>query len=199
MRVLVLNDYAFISGGASIVAISSARGLAANGVPTTYFTSVEPIDPSLNDVPNLRVVCLGGQEIGHDSNRLRAFTGGLWNQHAWRALDQELAAHDPEDTVVHVHMWTKALSSSVLKLAIRRGFKVLVTLHDFFIGCPTGGLFLHKTAEICTYKPLSVSADTPIDDVARQMVARHIHHVVVTEQGRVAGVVSSLDFVRTFT
>lgn len=155
MRAIVLNDYAFISGGASIVAISSARGLAATGVPTTYFTSVEPLDPSLLGVPNLRVVCLGGQEIGHDSNRLRAFTGGLWNQHAWRALDRELALHDPEDTVVHVHMWTKALSSSVLKLAIRRGFKVLVTLHDFFIGCPTGGLFLHKTEEICTYKPLS--------------------------------------------
>jgi signal-transduction protein with cAMP-binding, CBS, and nucleotidyltransferase domain len=49
---------------------------------------------------------------------------------------------------------------------------------------------------LCTYKPISVDADTPIDEVARQMVERHIHHVVVTEQGRVAGVVSSLDFVR---
>jgi len=52
--------------------------------------------------------------------------------------------------------------------------------------------------QLCTYKPITVSADTPLSDVARQMVARHIHHVVVTEQGRVAGVVSSLDFVRSF-
>jgi signal-transduction protein with cAMP-binding, CBS, and nucleotidyltransferase domain len=52
--------------------------------------------------------------------------------------------------------------------------------------------------QLCTYRPISVDADTPIDQVARQMVARHIHHVVVTEQGRVAGVVSSMDFVRTF-
>lgn len=53
--------------------------------------------------------------------------------------------------------------------------------------------------QLCTYKPISVSAETPIGEVARQMVARHIHHVIVTEQGRIAGVVSSLDFVRTFT
>lgn len=155
MKVLVLNDYAFISGGASSVAIASARGLAARGIPTTYFTSVEPLDISLVDVPDLRVVCLKGAEIGHDSNRLRAFIGGLWNQRARQALDCELAGHDPRETVVHVHMWTKALSSSVLDLAVRRGFKVLITLHDFFIGCPTGGLFLHKTTELCTKKPLS--------------------------------------------
>ena len=52
--------------------------------------------------------------------------------------------------------------------------------------------------QLCTYKPISVDASVPIADVARQMVARHIHHVVITEQGRVAGVVSSLDFVQTF-
>jgi signal-transduction protein with cAMP-binding, CBS, and nucleotidyltransferase domain len=52
--------------------------------------------------------------------------------------------------------------------------------------------------QLCTYKPITVDAGTPIPEVARQMVARHIHHVVVTEQGRVAGVVSSLDFVRAF-
>lgn len=52
--------------------------------------------------------------------------------------------------------------------------------------------------QLCTYKPISVDAATPIAEVARQMVARHVHHVVVTEDGHVAGIVSSLDFVRRF-
>ena len=155
VRVLVLNDYAHVNGGSSAVAIASARGLAARGIPTTYFTSVEPIDPALAETPGLRVVCLGGEEIVRDPNRLRAFAGGLWNQRARQALDRELATHDPAETVVHMHTWTKALSSSVLHLAIQRGFKVLITLHDFFIACPTGGLFLHKTAELCPHRPLS--------------------------------------------
>ena len=52
---------------------------------------------------------------------------------------------------------------------------------------------------LCTYRPIEVDADTPIDEVARQMVDHGIHHVVVTEQGHVSGVVSALDFVRSFT
>jgi CBS domain-containing protein len=49
-----------------------------------------------------------------------------------------------------------------------------------------------------TYKPITVDAATPLSDVARQMVSRHVHHVVVTEHGRIAGVVSSFDFMRAF-
>lgn len=52
--------------------------------------------------------------------------------------------------------------------------------------------------QLCTYRPVTVSADTPAAEVARQMVDRRIHHVVVIDGGRVVGVVSSLDFVRAF-
>lgn len=52
--------------------------------------------------------------------------------------------------------------------------------------------------EICSYKPLEVNADTPLSDVARLMVERQAHHVVVMDKDTVAGVVSSLDFVKEF-
>jgi signal-transduction protein with cAMP-binding, CBS, and nucleotidyltransferase domain len=52
--------------------------------------------------------------------------------------------------------------------------------------------------QLCTYKPICVSPDTPISSVAKSMVENRIHHVVVTEQGSICGVVSSLDFVKTF-
>lgn len=52
--------------------------------------------------------------------------------------------------------------------------------------------------EICSYKPLEVNTDASLSDVARQMVERQEHHVVVMDKGAVAGVVSSLDFVRVF-
>jgi CBS domain-containing protein len=53
--------------------------------------------------------------------------------------------------------------------------------------------------QLCTYKPVTVQGDASIQEVARLMVERQIHHVVVVEQGRVAGVVSSLDLLRTLT
>ena len=52
--------------------------------------------------------------------------------------------------------------------------------------------------QLCSYKPISVSPDTPVSEVARLMIERKIHHVVVTDSDGIAGVVSSLDFVRTF-
>ena len=52
--------------------------------------------------------------------------------------------------------------------------------------------------QLCSYKPITVGIDTPLHEVARLMVDRHIHHVVVVAGSSVAGVVSSLDFVKTF-
>jgi CBS domain-containing protein len=52
--------------------------------------------------------------------------------------------------------------------------------------------------EICSYKPVEVGPDTPMAEVARRMLARGIHHVVVTEDRQVVGMVSSLDFVKRF-
>lgn len=52
--------------------------------------------------------------------------------------------------------------------------------------------------QMCTYKPIVVDAQTPVAIVAAMMVERGVHHVVVTDSNGIAGVVSSMDFVRTF-
>jgi len=52
--------------------------------------------------------------------------------------------------------------------------------------------------QLCTFKPISVAANADLREVARTMVDRGIHHVVVTEHGAAIGVLSSLDFVREF-
>ena len=51
---------------------------------------------------------------------------------------------------------------------------------------------------MCTCKPIVVDIETPIALVAALMVERGVHHAVVTGRNGIAGVVSSLDFVRTF-
>lgn len=49
--------------------------------------------------------------------------------------------------------------------------------------------------EICSYKPLTASPESSIDEVARLMVEHLIHHVVIEENGLLKGLVSSLDIV----
>ena len=156
-EVVVLNDYASTTGGSTAVALASATGLAARGYPVTLFTCVGPVAPGLRETPNLTVVCLDQPEIAKDSNRLRAFATGLRNERAVTALRALLATKDPARTVVHVHTWMKALSPYALEAVSALGFRLVVTLHDFFITCPSGGFFDHSRAEICHRRPLSFS------------------------------------------
>ncbi len=156
-EVIILNDFGALNGGASVVALNSARELAARGHRVTLFTAVAPVDPSLVNVPNLTVTCLGQEEIVNDPNRLRALTQGAWNRPAARAFDELLRTKDPARTVVHAHLWMKALSPSVFAPAFARKFPVAVTLHDFFAACPNGGFYVYPAQEICHRRPLSVS------------------------------------------
>lgn len=55
-----------------------------------------------------------------------------------------------------------------------------------------------KAWEICTYRPVEVTPDTPITEVASLMLTHKIHHVVVMENEVMKGIVSSLDFVQLF-
>ncbi|WLI90729.1 CBS domain-containing protein [Massilia sp. R2A-15] len=52
--------------------------------------------------------------------------------------------------------------------------------------------------EICSYKPVEVAPDASVSDVARIMVTRGIHHVVVADGKGIVGIVSALDFVKQF-
>ena len=63
--------------------------------------------------------------------------------------------------MVHVHNFAKALSSSVMRAALDRGFELIITLHDFQLGCPTGNLFVHQTQQKCTLQPMSARAFAP--------------------------------------
>ena len=156
-EVIILNDHASITGGSASVAIASARELAAQGVSVTFFACVGPVASELRSIKNLDVICLGQEEIAKNPNRLQAFSGGLRNGRAVRALRALLATKSPEHTIVHAHGWTKALSPFALAAVTRLGFRLVVTLHDFFISCPNGGFFDHGADVICQRQPLSLS------------------------------------------
>ena len=52
--------------------------------------------------------------------------------------------------------------------------------------------------ELCTYRPLCVSPDIPALRVAKLMISKHIHHVLVTEGNVLRGIVSTFDFVEAY-
>jgi glycosyltransferase involved in cell wall biosynthesis len=153
-NILIINDFAHIDGGASHVAISSAIALAEQGYLVTYFAAVTPVSQEFERA-KIDVICTNQFEIAKDPNRLRASFQGLWNFKAANRLKKLLQEYDPANTVIHIHSWTKALSSSTIRLAFRMKFKVVVTLHDYFSVCPNGGFFNYQDARICNLRPLT--------------------------------------------
>ena len=155
--IVILNDHASLTGGSAAVALASAKGLAARSHHVTLLTCVGPVAPELRSAPNLEVICLEQQEIAKETNRMRAFTMGLRNPRAVAAVRSLLRDKPRGRTIVHVHSWTKAFSPFALSAVCEMGFPLVVTLHDFFITCPSGGFFVHPASELCQRVPLSMA------------------------------------------
>lgn len=52
--------------------------------------------------------------------------------------------------------------------------------------------------EVCTHRPIEVNSHTLVLEVAKLMVNKKIHHVLVSEDGHLKGVVSSFDLVEKY-
>ncbi len=156
MNIVVVSDFAHVSGGNAAVALASARGLAEQGHAVTLFAGVGPVGPEIAAGP-VKVVCTDQQAIADDRRRTRAVVQGIWNVKAARMMADTLGRTDVRQTVVHVHGWDKALSSSVVRTALTMGAKVVCTFHDYVSVCPNSGFYNHPRDEICRLQPLSLS------------------------------------------
>ncbi len=186
LNVIVINDFAETNGGAAQVALASAFALAASGHRVTLFSAVTP-STAVPQHFNLKVVVTGQYEIALDPDRMRAVTQGMWNSKARRTLRLVLNEFEPKNTIVHLHGWSKALSSSVVRECVVRKFKIICTLHDYFTACPNGSFYNFRTSKICHLRALSVpcllencdsrSYPQKIWRVARQFVQRQFGEI----------------------
>lgn len=150
---VILNDYGFGANAPSQIAIDSALALAKAGVLVLYFCAVGPVDGRLCTHPGVRVVCTGQPPLL--TAGAKAALRGLWNAKAARLLRRALAGLAPRETVVHLHLWAKALSPSVLAAAARFGAPVFLTAHEYYTVCPNGGLLHYPKGQICRERPMS--------------------------------------------
>lgn len=152
-KIIVVYDYGHINGGAAKVAIRSAVALSKANYEVHYFTACGPVCDEL-DQSDVSVKCLFLDDINQGS-RIGAICNGIWNRYAQTQFRTYLKSFDPTETIVHFHGWTKALSSSVVKTAQDNGFCCVITLHDYFVLCPNGGLYDYQKQRICTINPMS--------------------------------------------
>ena len=151
--IVIINDFNYIQGGASKVAIDTARMLNECGLNVYFFSAVNKNEENIDGIT---YISTNQNEALKEKNKLKGAINGIYNLKAKKQLKKLLKTLDRETTIIHIHGWTKALSSSVFDIAFKMKFKVTLTLHDYFTACPNGGYFNYKQNEICEFRPLSL-------------------------------------------
>lgn len=152
-RVLIVSDYAYVSGGGAHVALASAKALRRSGLQVTVFAAVGPVDPELAEA-GVEVVCLNKPRYS-ESGKKRALLEMLSDRDAAEAFSRLVASKSGERLVVHIHAFVDALSASVPQAARRLGVPTAYTIHDYNFGCPYGGFYDYRRQRICPLTGLS--------------------------------------------
>lgn len=155
-NVVIVSDLPNVDGGAIAVAVDTAYLLAQKGLSVYFFSGEGTPDPRLTASPKIKIISTGRKHILYDKNRFRAFVNGIYSLRVAHVLKDLLGTLDAEQTVVHVHSWTRVLSPSVFKAALNMGFRVFITIHDYQMVCPTGNLYDYQKQCICEITPMSL-------------------------------------------
>ena len=199
-NVIIVNDFDYVQGGASKVAIETANILSNNytDISVYFFSAVHSDLSDLND--KVIKVSSNQHEALKDKNRIRGFFNGLYNFKVKRKMKNLLKTLEKDKTIIHVHGWTKALSSSVFSYPLKKGYKLALTMHDYFTACPNGGYYNYKKNEICKLKPMSAKCCTCNCDSRNylfkiyRVVRQFVQNKIVKLNKKLSYVISISDF-----
>ncbi|MFM9937213.1 MAG: glycosyltransferase family 4 protein [Novosphingobium sp.] len=149
-QIVVINDLSHPLGGASALAVASARSFAARGYRVAMLAG-DQADPALA-ADGIMVTALGQARL---LGRAGALIDGLWNRAAARMIRLWIAANDTPGTVYHLHGWSQILSPAVFAALAPVRSRLVISAHDFFLACPNGAFTHFATGAACPHTALS--------------------------------------------
>lgn len=156
-RIVVINDLSVPKGGASLLAIESARAFAARGHAVTLLCG-DGGNPEL-EAEGIAIHALGQQRL-LAGNPLTTMIRGLYNRQAGRMVAGWIAGNDTPGTVYHLHGWSQILSPALFAALRPVNDRLLMTAHDFFLTCPNGAMFDFQRSQPCPHRPMGAACLT---------------------------------------
>lgn len=152
-RVVILNDASRALGGATGLAMLSARELRKSGLEVIYVCGDEGDAPQLNEM-GIEVVAAGSQKL-LQKPKMQALRDGVHNPAMHDFLKDVIRCYDTPGTVYHLHGWAQIFSPAVFQALKPVAGRVLVHAHDMFLACPNGVYMDYRKHEKCVRTPLS--------------------------------------------
>lgn len=150
-RVVLINDFATVRGGATAQARRLARGLVNAGLDVTFFSGNAP-DATIDGA---EFVSVGDKRLS-EQRAISAAVSGLNNASAAEKLSRLIESTDTPETVYHVHGWCQVLSPAIFGALERVAHRVIFHAHDFSLCCPNIVYFDFGTTKTCRRVPLSM-------------------------------------------
>ena len=158
-RVVIINDFSLARGGATALALLSARLFRDRGLPVTLFCGDDASKSGDLNGLGINIVPVGGKPL-LEQGKLQAMASGLYNTKAKAALEALIAEQDTPQTIYHVHAWSLILSPSIFTALQPVAPRVIVHSHDQFLACPNGVFYDFQKGVSCNRTPLGLSCMT---------------------------------------
>ena len=155
-NIVIACDYAYVEGGAAKVAIQTAVLLSKLTDYRVFF--IGGSGEACQELKDSKESCvlLGLPDLVHNPSKKDAFIRGIYNQIVYQKTMELFRTLEPGETILHVHTWTKVLTSAIFKAAADRGIRIFLTIHEYFLSCPNGGCFNYVQGKICELQPMSL-------------------------------------------
>ncbi len=140
MRVLLINKFHYLKGGAERAYFDTAHILTENGHSVAFFAMAHP-----DNIPTPWSRYFVSQVDYHDPGaslgaKVRAACRILWNREAMEKLEVLIEEFKPE--VAHLHNIYHQLSPSILWTLRKHGVRIVMTLHDYKLISPNYSLLV---------------------------------------------------------
>ena len=113
-------------------------------------------------------------------------------------MEKNIITVDLDDTAEHVEEIMDSHKLSCVPVIDSKGkcFGVISATDFMHFHNIRKNLKAERAWEVCTHKVIGVSPDISIKEASELLVKNKIHHLVLTENKEIKGIVSSIDIIR---
>ncbi len=151
MRVLLINNFHYLRGGADKVYLDTGKLLEQNGHQVAYFSSLD----NRNERTQYAEFFVEGTDLQAETgylNKAQKALRFIYNPSAADQLDRLINHFRPD--VVHLHIFQSRLTSAILPVLRRYKLPVVMTVHEYKLLCPVYSMMdtQGKSCELCSQR-----------------------------------------------
>lgn len=139
MKILQVNKFNFLKGGAAKYFLDLSRLLRSSGIEVAKFSMAHPENEADQKWEKYFTPFVDFNASAGLVANLKAAGRILWNPSANKKFEKIIADFQPD--IIHIHNIYHQISPSILHVAKRKKIPIVMHLHDYKMICPNYKLF----------------------------------------------------------